>query len=387
MCALAVFAAADASAVRHVGFEIDSFNRAYPVSYARSFVFSPVSFELDCVLVAESLDTIPKADVSSMMGVLIDFPSAYRPVLEAFEDRTNGLAVVSARGFCVPDISSASLVFRSHIREEYDSEVMRLFPKEGAEAWFKAMLDGEMDDFEISVDVARSWKYSFYDLISVSAAWEEPFPLESTKKVPFFANGDTNGFDVVCMSDVRVAEFLDVKEYSMMKLPLKGGAAFFAVLPKDGFGLDSAKADLTSMEIDGIIASFGSDAAPGRYRGPCEITLPRLELLSRTDLSGVFRYFRVPTYGLKHVAAGSSAGDLVQYAKFSLTEHGRGERALIRKGDDETIPVTPDTRKAVFNRPFLFFIYHEKTETLLVAGQFAGNSPLAFGKAQESDSK
>ena len=380
LCALAAFAAVDASAIRHVGFDIDAFNRAYPSTYARSFVFSPASFELDCVLIAESLDTISKANVSSAMGVLIDFPSAYKPVLEAFDDRTNGFSVVSARGFCVPDIASVSRPFHTHIQTEYCSEVMRLLPKEGAEAWFRAMLDGEMEGFEISANVARSGRYSLYDLVSVSAAWEEPFPLENTKTVPFYPDDSTNSIGVVCMSDVRVAEFLDEKEYYVLRLPLKGGAAFFAVLPKKGFGLDGAKADMTSMEIDGVIASFGSDANPRRRLVPCAITLPRLELASKTDISGVFSYFRVPTSGLSQVSLSSSAGELAQFARLSLTEHGRNERALVRKGEDEMIPVTPETKELLFDRPFLFFIYHEGTGTIPVAGQFTGTMPLAFGR-------
>ena len=92
--AFAVLVAAEAGAVKHVGFETDAFNRVYPASYRKSFVFSPLSFEMDCVLIAESLDTIPKANVASMMGVVIDFPSAYRPVIEAYASETNGLDCV-----------------------------------------------------------------------------------------------------------------------------------------------------------------------------------------------------------------------------------------------------------------------------------------------------
>ena len=67
VAALAALAAAEVSAVRHTGFEMDAFNKAYPASNRGTFVFSPVSFEVDCVLVAESLDVIPKADISSMI--------------------------------------------------------------------------------------------------------------------------------------------------------------------------------------------------------------------------------------------------------------------------------------------------------------------------------
>lgn len=370
--AFAALVAAEALAVRHVGIEADALNRVYPASFRKSFVFSPVSFELDCVLIAESLDTIPKANVASMMGVVIDFPSAYRPVVEALGAETNGLACTSARGFCVPDIRAADANFRTLVQREYGAEVMRLHPKAGAEAWFKATMDGEMEEFEIPVAVSVSDRFSFYDLLSVRAAWEEPFPPSNTKVRPFRVDGASNTVDVAFMSDVRVADTLEMNGYTILSLPLKGGSAFFAMLPKDGYALSDIKMFFNSVEIDGVLSMLTPGSPVPVVRGPCAIDIPRIELFSRTSLSGALRYFHVPTTGLRGAAGDAPGGEFVQYAKFSIVECGRGERLPADGIRKAPIPASAEVRRMALDRPFLFFVYHPATATILVAGQFTG---------------
>lgn len=370
--AFAALVAVQAGAVRHVGLETDAFNRVYPASFRNSFVFSPVSFELDCVLIAESLDTIPKANVASMMGVVIDLPSAYRPVIEALEAETNGLSCISARGFCVPDIRAADANFRTSVQREYGAEVMRLHPKAGAEAWFKAMLEGEMEEFEISVAESVSDRCSFYDLVSVRAAWAEPFPPENTSIRPFRVDASSNTVDVAFMSDVRVADTLEMDCYTILALPLKGGSWFFAMLPKNGYTLPDIRIFFNSLEIDGILSILSPGSPVPAIRCPCAIEIPRIELYSRTSFAGALRYFRVPTTGLRGAAGNAPCGEFVQFAKFSIAEGGRGETPNGDKNLAGAPPALAAAKQLAFDRPFLFFVYHPATATILMAGQFTG---------------
>lgn len=359
-------------AFRHVGFQTDAFNRAYPASYANSMVFSPLSFELSAAILAESLETIPKANVSERMGIVLDFGSTYRPILEALEDRTNGLSVVSARGFCVPNISTAEIPFRHYLETTYGAEVLRLFPHEGAESWFRATMDGEMENFEIPVNVIQGGRYAFYDLVSVSAEWAEPFPTGNTREIPFYPDDSTNAVPVVAMADVRAADTWDNEDYTLLRLPLRGGASFFAMLPKKEKDLLPARQDMTSLEIDHLLTVTKSITEKGVDHGPCAIVLPRLELFSRTNFSAILAYFRIPTKGLVHVTGDLPAREHVQYTRFRLAEHGRAEKPLVRKDPEAVVPIGPSTRKLVFNRPFLFFVYQESTSSVLMAGQFFG---------------
>lgn len=361
-----------AFAARHIGFQTDAFNRAYPSNYARNGVFSPVSFELDCALVAESLPTIPKADISARLGVVIDFAGTYGPVIEALAARTNGLSFVTARGFCLPEPFKTRSSFRRYLQETYGAEVMGVYPKDGAEVWFRTSMDGEMEDFNVADDAILPDRYSLYDLVSFSAAWTEPFPTANTREIPFLPRGETNAIPVVSMADVREAVTWETREYTMLVLPLRGGCEFYALLPKSGQDLSAARDDISSLEIDNLLTVTKSVGAPGFRRGPCVIVLPRFDLTSRVNLGPIFRYFRVPQRGLSNLVKDMPSKDLIQQVRFSLVECARGEKPLVSKEKADEVPVAKDTPRLVFNRPFLFFVHHAATSSVLVAGLFAG---------------
>ena len=370
-CVLSL-AAADLRADRHIGFETDAFNRVYPASFAKSLVFSPASFEIDCAVIAESLETIPKANVSEMMGVVLDFESMYRPIVEAYAARTNGLRVATARGFCLPELKTAQPAFRQQLQRLYDVEVLRAYPPHGAESWFRAAMDGEMEDFCLPAGLMNSGRFAYYDLVSVAVAWRDPFPTENTRKFMFRPAADAAPQSVVCMSDVRRADTWETKAYTVLRLPLSEGAWFFAMLPNEGFGLAEAREGLSSAAIDRMLATMSSLVDPHVAHGPCAIVLPRIELRSRLDFTAVLTYFGIPVKGLRNVAGDLPAREYVQFAKVSVVEQGPNEQPLARKPAEEVIALTPDVKRMVFNRPFLFFVYHEGTKTFPIAGQYCG---------------
>lgn len=360
------------SAARFIGFEADAFNRSCPADSPRNFVFSPASFELDCVLVAESLPTIPKANVSEMMGVVIDFESTFRPMIDGLSERTNGFSFVAARGFCVPDMRTARIDHRLHLSRAYGAEVLRSTLPHGAERWFRATMEGDMESFSLPVAAVGANAYSFYDLVSLRAAWRDPFPTENTRTLSFRGPGESNAVQVVCMSDVRIADTWDTEKYTLLKLPLRGDAWFYALLPKEGRDLADARADVNSGKFAHLLNVTKSVTENGVAQGPCAIVLPRLDLLSRSDLTGLLQHFRIPLAGLTLLAGDGRADECVQHVRFRLAEHAWDEPPLVKKPADSVVPITSDVRRLVFNRPFVFFIYHEKSESVLVAGQFTG---------------
>lgn len=351
-----------AAAERQVAFEAEAFRQISAASPTKTLVFSPAAFELDCAIVAESLATIPKANVADRMGVVLDFAGTYAPILEAFRSPTNDVKMLSARGFCVSDLKTAQPSFRQELESVYDVEVMRLYPSFGAESWFKAAMEGAMEDFAIPANIARSERFSFYDLETISVAWADPFPTSNTRKIRGAAY----------LSDVRLAETWETKTLTVLRLPLKGDAFFFAILPKEGRTLADARELFGANEFANLLTVMESVTEPGVSRGPCAIILPRMNLDSRLDLTGAFAAAYVPTKGLVHVAGDQAARELVQRVKFSLAEQGAGEAPLEKKGEKDVVAFGANGKKLVFNRPFIFFVYHEPTRTIPVAGQYFG---------------
>lgn len=369
---LAACACLGLQAARQIGLEADAFNRICPASFLKNIVFSPASFEIDCAVIAESLETIPKANVSENLGVVLDFEGMYAPIVSELAVRTNGFVMTSARGFCVPEMKYALPAFRQYLERVYGVEVMRLMPIHGVESWFRAAMDGEMEEFSLPLSVARSERFSYYDLISLDISWLESFPTENTRKIKFYTTPESEPKNIVAMSDVRLADTYEAKEYTVLRLPLKGGAWFYAMLPKAGHGLDEARLDFSTIEINHLLSVMSSVSDPGVAHGPCAIVLPRMRLKSRLNFGAALAYFRVPASGLVNVAGPRSAQEFVQIAKFSLNEHGRGEVPLASKPIEAQIPLTKDVKRLIFNRPFLFFVYHEPTQTIPIVGQYCG---------------
>lgn len=373
MLVIALGAAPELTAARKIGFETDAFNRAYPTSYAKNFVFSPLSFELDCAAVAESLETIPKANVSETLGATIGFESVYRPVVEAYESLTNRNLMIAARGFCVAEIRKTRPVHRQHLERLYRTEIMSQFPTHGAESWFRAAMEGEMEDFSLPIHRDQSNRYSFFDLVSVDIAWAERFPTENTRKIRFRPSPEAEPISVDSISDVRLADTWETKKYTMIRLPLQDNAWFYAFLPREEAGFEEIRADISSLKIDRLLTIHKAVSEPGVAFGPCAIVLPKFTLRSRVDFTPVLTYFRVPLVGLTGVAPGATARAYVQHAKVSLAEQGRGELPLAKKAAKDVVPITDNVKKLIFNRPFLFFVYHEPTQTIPIAGQFCGH--------------
>lgn len=356
-----VFASAGLRAERKIGFQADALNRVYPASYAKSFAFSPVSFEIDCAVFAESLDVIPKANVSEAMGIVVDFPSTFCPVLDEFAAETNGFKVVSARGFCVrvPELSPPS--FRQKLEDLYGVEVMRANPPDGAENWFRATMEGSMEDFKLSVPERNDKRYAYYDLESISIAWREAFPEDGVREYVFHSPSKPK---VKCLTDIRRADTRECAAYTVLRLPLEGEAWFYAVVPKKGHDLSEIRMELTSLKIDDFLATMNSETDLTVEHGLCAIAIPTFTLERFVDCASAMSYFGVPTKGLVNVDAEAVPREIVQHTRFTLANAGgkASERVSAVEG--------ANVKKVLLTRPFFFFVHHEPTRSILVAGQY-----------------
>ena len=362
---------ADLSAARHVAFEVDVFNGTFPVDHSANAVFSPLSAEIDCVVASEAMDTISRASVAESMGVLVEFVGVYRPIMESYARRDAALRVTSARGFCVPELRGAFPDCLQLLQREYGAEVMPAFPTVGAESWFRTAMDGIMDDFRISLSAADGDSYSFYDLISVDVAWAEPFPTANSRDLAFTcANGTVRKLPF--MSDVRVADIWDAREYTLLRIDLKGDLEFFAMLPKEGLDLSIVRQDFSFVEIDMLLSVTTQRDLRGTYHGPAAIVLPRLEMMSRIDLMRALVKLRLSLSSLVRLVGTTPPREYVQQMRFRLAEHGRGEEPLVEKPKDKQVGIAADTKKMVLNRPFLFFVHDRETRTIPAAGIFTG---------------
>lgn len=360
---VALLMAVEAQASRYVGFESDAFNRAFPASYKRNIVFSPASYELDCVVFAEALDSDRKAKVAEQMGVATDFDSVYQPIIAEYNERTNEFWAISARGWVVPKKTKTPPKYRLLLGEKYNAAVCRAFPKKGAESWFRTQMEGEMENFEISKEVScDSNRYSYYDLIKVHTEFETALPISVKDK---FQTMEGEPVEVEYMRGVQKADVWEAKRFTLVRLPMKGGCSFYAMMPNEGVELGDIRIEISSKRIDNLMATIRSVINLEVVHSKVEVMLPKLKYFSRLELSGIMRYFKFPMNEITDAVGDAQARELVQYVKFELDGNG-GE------GSQAAGSALSAEKKIVFNRPFMFFIHQSSTATIPVAGQFTG---------------
>lgn len=352
-----------ANAGRTVGFGADSFNRVIPNNYTKNAVFSPLSFEFDAVLFADASDPITRANVAETLGVLAELDGVYVPM------HTNR-QFVSARAFCVPEPKKVSPVFRKALQDNYDASVLQLFPQSGAEAWFKAAADGEMENFEISNKIAVKDRFAYFDLVSMRFDFEEPFPIDNTREMTFVTAANDKKH-VEMMIDARVVDSWETSRFTAMRLPMKGGNMFYAIKPKGEASLADIRRAISSERIDILLTIMSSVTETGVSRSPAAVAIPKMDIFSSLELSSAMRYFRFPSSKLAALGGNMPAAAIRQCARLRLDENGASE-PVEKKAPENEVRIDKNSKRLFFNSPFIFFVYNQETTSILVAGQFTG---------------
>ena len=115
-----------------------------------------------------------------------------------------------------------------------------------------------------------------------------------------------------------------------------------------------------------------SVAISGVSHGPVAVVVPKMDFTTDLDLKGVCAYFKFPLKGFERMDRSIRPGAVRQRVRMRLDEQGLDPAPLAEKPADAIVHGDADTPRFVLNRPFLFFVYHEPTGTIPVAGQFTG---------------
>lgn len=360
------------SAERTPGFSMSAFNILVPSS-AHSAVFSPFSFEIDCALISEAFGALEKAVYVEALGALVGYDSVYKPITRRFlNSATNDFSLISARAYLSPSLRLIATKYRSFIQSEYGAHVCPIQPTEKvAENFMRVEMDGQMEDFRVPEEAMTPNGVSFCDLEVFSCRWAEPFPTSATCRVAFAGEGKG---EVEMMSDVREAEILKEERYSVLRLPMAEEASFFVALPDAGETLDSIRGNFAAEKFDELLATFRTKNVTV-VGGPAEVSIPKFTTDTIIDMKPAFFRFALPLGGFKDILIYPDSALKVtsQRVRFSLDERGPGGSVIGRKGAGANLPAVPGVRRFVCNRPFLYWVVHEPTRTVPVAGVFAGD--------------
>jgi len=370
---MAALTTAVLSASTHSGFGLDAFNRAVSAATRGNMAFSPVSFEIDGVLFSEAFGALTRAKFAETLGVLNGLESVYKPIHEELS-KTEGrkTSFLHARAFCLPNERKAHPAYRKWLQDAFSAEMFSFDFRKGAECWFQSRMDGEMEEFKIPDKAAKDGSYSFFDLVSFRCSWQEPFPTNNTRSIKFqLADGSSRVLPAMC--DLRSADVWERKNLTILRLPLADSSWFYALLPKQGLTVRDIRGELNSSTIVTIVAGIKSLTEDGISHGATAVVIPKIDITAETDLKLPFGYFRFPMTDMERMEAGIRPNFIRQRVRFQLDEQGLDDMATGDKPTDQIVRASQDTTRFILNRPFLFFVLHEPTSSMLVVGQFTGH--------------
>lgn len=348
--ALAGFAGLDLEAARSLDFQARALDEAMPANLRRSTVFSPISFEIDAAIFGGSMDAIARAAVAETIGTLGDFANAYQLAM------TN---VTVARAFVLPHLNLARCEHRRRLSKSFATQVCGHRPQGAAEAYLKAAMEGEMEDFtvgELSVDR----RYQFFDLLSVRVEPSEPFARRQ--------DGDFHCADgtVAKMAFVEGLLNCSVRRYgvfSLVRIPLVGGEELFLAMPDEGVPLADIRRDLDRFRLANAFSSFRAVGDAKLAHGRRQVLLPEIDISSETSLRKLMTAFKIPTSGFEQFHPNLLPAALVQRVRV---------RTVTRIEESPGAKSAPNGEALRFDRPFMFFVVRQSSNLLKVAGQFTG---------------
>jgi len=354
------------------GFGLDAFNRAVSATARANAVFSPFSFEVDSVIFSEAVDALTRSKLAETMGVLNGLELAYKPMHEALTSACNTNHIFrDARGFCVPNERKILPSYRQWLQTSFSAEAFSHKVREGAQCWFHARLDGDMEDFVIPENASGGDGYSYFDLVSAQFFWADPFPTNNQTDIRFHVDSST---DITCAAicDVRDADICQRRNYSSLKLQISADSYFFAVMPNPNMTIRDIRGELNSNTIHDFVNSFKSVTDPDVSHGRVSVTIPKMDILYESDLKLPFNYFNFLSNGLDCMEKDIQPRYLRQRVRFRLDGRGLDGNLASESPSERLLKSARAKKPFTLNRPFLFFVYHEPTTTIPIVGQFMG---------------
>lgn len=366
--AFAVCLALSASAA-NVGVGLDAFNRAISAAVRGNAVFSPISFEFDCVIFSEAFDALTRAKIAETIGVLNGLEGVYAPIAEGLGQLNDDHVLFRrASAFCLPDERKATAAYRKWLQQSFASEAFSMDFRKGAECWFRTRLDGAMEDFAIPDDALSARHYSFFDLIVFRCRVDAvPCATALVAKEKFYPEGEQQASSLDFVTQRKTVDIWKRKNNTVVRMPISNDLSFFAIMPDEKHSIRSMRNLLTSSTIVDIMSGIKSVTEEGITHGRTDVHVPVMDVTTESDLRLPFNYFRIPLSGMERMDASLNPRKVSQLVRFQLLP---SEVASI-PDDGATDTELPGSTFSL-DRPFLFFVYHEKTQTIPVAGQFTG---------------
>ena len=202
------------------------------------------------------------------------------------------------------------------------------------------------------------------------ASWDDPFVEQNTEPKDFFVNGTTKT-TVAMMQSGGHRKYIETPNATVMSLPYADGhTAMYFVLPKDKAGLAAVESSFSGSDVTAWTTASGSEMV--RY------SIPKFKfegglapLIDAMKSLGIKRAFKFPDADFSGMDGSRELfiGTAVHKTYIALDEKGTEAAAATALGMRAGGGPPRNPKTFVADHPFMFFIYDDKTASVLFVGR------------------
>ncbi|NXJ59215.1 SPB10 protein, partial [Rostratula benghalensis] len=317
-----------------------------------------------------------------------DIHSGFKELLTAINQPKSSYSLRSANGIYVdktfPLLPTYIQLIKNYYKAETSMMNFRTAPGQTAKeinTWIEKQTEGKIKNMLSSQDVLNDTKLILVNAIYFKAEWETKFPGRDTEMQPFrLSKNKTTSVKMMYMKNTFPVLIMETMNFKMIELPyVKHELSMFILLPDDikdsTTGLEQLERELTYEKL-----SEWTDSKK-MTETLVHLYLPKFTMKKKYDLGD-----ELISMGM-HIAftrnadfSGIAEKDALMiskvYHKSFVAVDEEGTEAAAASTVSMTVTSVFDSQPLTFkaDHPFLFFIRHNKSKSILFFGRFC--SPL-----------
>lgn len=204
--------------------------------------------------------------------------------------------------------------------------------------------------------------------------WQEPFDKNNNVTKEFTnSKGEKSQVDFMRKLAASDKTFYGEKDdFKVIKMPYDSGKiSMYAVLPKEGLGIDSFVNSLDLDKWKSIKASIGKEKEHVDVSFPkFQIEYGAKELKESLVALGMKDAFSEAVANFKGIREDICISSILHQAKIEVNEKGsEASAATIVEVKETAMQILDDHKEFIANRPFIFIIEDEESGTILFMGK------------------
>ncbi|XP_060228340.1 serpin B9-like [Meriones unguiculatus] len=270
--------------------------------------------------------------------------------------------------------------FKESCLKFYQSELERLsFAKDAKKSrkhinmWVSKQTKGKIPELLSDNAIDSGTRLVLVNALYFKGKWDQPFNKELTLEMSFKINEKKERpVEMMMHEDIFNLAYVDEVQAKLLEIPYKGmELSLFVLLPDDGVDLRKVENNLTFEKLTAWTRPDFMESLN------VEVYLPKFKLQEDYDMESVFQQLGMADVfdGNKADLSGMSperglcVSKLVHKSVVEISEEGT--EAAAASSAIECCFASEDDSIFCADRPFLFFIRHNKTNSLLFCGRFS----------------